>query len=70
MTTSFPFLKIARDHNAPYASVVRMSEAMPRWVDDEPLTDQEAKDFEGFGNKFVIVDILTVGFNEHNRRTT
>lgn len=69
MSTSFPFLKIARDHGAPYGDVIRHAE----WFDQKremhlagvpmgappPLLDE---------NSVVSVQIILAVLDEHERR--
>ena len=66
MATSFPFLKIAREHGVPYGSVVRMTEAIPKMIDGVALTDQEFDDTELYQD--LINEILNATIDEIERR--
>jgi hypothetical protein len=72
MPTTFPFLKIAREHHVPYGSVVRMSEAIPKMIRSVPphcdLTAQEVADYDFYRHPILINDIAHAIADERQRR--
>lgn len=65
--TTFPFLKIAREHDVPYPVVVRLSETLPKMISSN-LTDQEVADMDNYPYPVLFDDIINAVCNERERR--
>jgi hypothetical protein len=68
--TTFPFLKIAREHGVPYGAVIRIAEAMPMLARGRGafLDDQTGADFDFYRHPVLINDIAAAIVAERERR--
>ena len=69
MSTSFPFLAIAKAHGIPYGAVIRLAEVMPLLArGTAELDPQTAADFDRYRHPVLIDDICHAIVNERERR--
>jgi hypothetical protein len=70
MATSFPFLKIARDHGVPYDSVLRIADALPLLADTPlgAIKQMTEIDLEFYRRPLLINEIVSAIVEERNRR--
>ena len=70
MSTSFPFLAIARAHRVPYGAVLRITEAMPLLMRGwgSKLNEQTGADYDRYYHPILINDICKAIIAERLRR--